>query len=84
VELVLETLSKENIREVLAVPIGFVSDHVEILYDIDILYQEKAKSLGMKLRRTTSLNLSEKFIEVLSAIVEEHLKGVKGPRGQGV
>jgi ferrochelatase len=75
VESVLTNLSEEGVRKVLIVPIGFVSDHIEILYDIDILYREKAKSLGMKLRRTTSLNFSEKFIEALSAIVEEHMSG---------
>jgi ferrochelatase len=75
VESILTSLSKEGVRKVLIVPIGFVSDHIEILYDIDILYREKAKSLGMKLKRTTSLNFSEKFIEALSAIVEEHMIG---------
>jgi ferrochelatase len=75
VEAVLTNLSREGVQKVLVVPIGFVSDHIEILYDIDIVYREKAKSLGMKLRRTTSLNFSEKFIEALSAIVEEHMEG---------
>jgi ferrochelatase len=79
VESVLESISKENIREVLIVPIGFVSDHIEILYDIDILYQEKAQLLGMVLKRTASLNFSKRFIEALSNIVEEHIKGFEGP-----
>jgi len=77
VESVLEDLSKEKIREVLVVPIGFVSDHIEILYDIDILYRKKAESLGMILKRSPSLNTSEKFIEALAAMVEEHIKGLK-------
>ena len=76
VESVLTNLSKEGVRKILVVPIGFVSDHIEILYDIDILYREKAKFLGMKLRRTVSLNFSEKFIEALSTIVEEHILNV--------
>jgi ferrochelatase len=75
VESVLTDLSKEGVQRVLIVPIGFVSDHIEILYDIDIVYREKAKSLGIKLRRTSSLNFSEQFIEALSAIVEEHMSG---------
>jgi ferrochelatase len=83
VESVLEALSKESIREILIVPIGFVSDHIEILYDIDILYQEKAKSMGMVLKRTSSLNVSERFIKALATIVEEHIKGFKGSRGRG-
>lgn len=73
VESVLEELFKKKIREVLIVPIGFVSDHIEILYDIDILYQNKAKSLGMRLKRTSSLNFSKRFIEALATIVEEHM-----------
>lgn len=79
VESTLQKLSQEKAREILIVPIGFVSDHIEILYDIDILYREKAESLGMILRRSPSLNISEGFIEALSKIVEEHTK-----RGQGV
>jgi len=79
VESVLEELSREKIREVLIIPIGFVSDHIEILYDIDILYQEKAESLGVVLKRTPSLNDSKKFIEALANIVEEHMnKRVQG------
>jgi ferrochelatase len=76
VESVLTNLSKEGVEKVLIVPIGFVSDHIEILYDIDILYREKARSLRMKLRRTPSLNFSEKFVDALSAIVEEHLLNI--------
>jgi ferrochelatase len=84
VESVLEQLSKKEIREVLIVPIGFVSDHIEILYDVDILYRDKAKLLGMELKRTPSLNFSKRFIEALTAIVEEHIKkGVRGSRGKG-
>jgi len=81
VESVLEDLSREKIREVLIVPIGFVSDHIEILYDIDILYRKKAESLGMILKRSPSLNNSEKFIEALAAMVEEHIRGLKGSKG---
>jgi ferrochelatase len=84
VESVLEELSKKKIREVLIVPIGFVSDHIEILYDIDILYRDKAKLLGMELKRTPSLNFSKRFIEALAAIVEENIKGFKDSGVRGV
>ena len=70
-ESVLVKLSREKVREVLIVPIGFVSDHIEILYDIDILYRNKAESLGMVLKRTPSLNDSEKFLEALFKAIEE-------------
>jgi ferrochelatase len=73
VESILTHLSEQQVREVLVIPIGFVSDHIEILYDIDIVYREKAKSLGMVLKRAPSLNFSDRFIKALAAIVEEHM-----------
>jgi ferrochelatase len=73
VEFILTELSHQKVREVLIIPIGFVSDHIEVLYDIDIFYREKAESMGMVLRRSPSLNDSERFIEALTAIVEEHI-----------
>jgi ferrochelatase len=75
VEFILTELSHQKVREVLIIPIGFVSDHIEVLYDIDIFYREKAESMGMVLRRSPSLNDSERFIEALTAIVEEHVRG---------
>ncbi len=81
---VLEGLSKKKIQEVLIVPIGFVSDHIEILYDIDILYRNRATSLGIQLKRTPSLNFSKRFIKALAAIVEENMREFKVSRDQGV
>jgi len=79
VESVLVEINKIGIKEVLIVPIGFVSDHIEVLYDIDILYKEKAESLEMVLKRSPSLNWSEGFIKFLASIVEEHMTGFKEP-----
>jgi ferrochelatase len=73
VEFILTELSHQKVHQVLIIPIGFVSDHIEVLYDIDIFYREKAESMGMVLRRSPSLNYSERFIEALTAIVEEHI-----------
>jgi ferrochelatase len=84
VESVLTDLSRQKVREVLTIPIGFVSDHIEILYDIDIVCREKAKLMGMVLKRTPSLNFSEKFIKALAAILEEHVRGSKESRSRGV
>jgi ferrochelatase len=75
VESILTDLSGKEIRGVLIVPIGFVSDHIEILYDIDIAFRKKAESLGIVLKRTRSLNTSERFIEALAGAVESHLRG---------
>ena len=71
VESILTELSRQKVRVALIVPIGFVADHIEVLYDIDILYRGKAESMGMVLRRSPSPNFSERFIEALATIVEE-------------
>jgi len=84
VESVLIELSQRKVREVLIVPIGFVADHIEVLYDIDVFYRRKAESLGMVLKRTNSLNFSEKFIEALSKIVEEHINKIATSSELGV
>jgi ferrochelatase len=58
---------------VLMAPIGFVADHVEILYDIDILYKEMAKLKGVNLDRIESLNTAPLFIHALAAVVHANL-----------
>lgn len=73
VDEVLNELAARGERNLLIVPIGFVCDHVEILYDIDILYRQTAQSKGIELRRTESLNASPLFIQALAAVVHAHL-----------
>ncbi len=73
VDSILERLSKEGKKYILIVPVGFVSDNIETLYDIDIIYKETAESLGLIFHRTESLNDSPKFIESLAAIIREYL-----------
>ena len=68
-EQMLHELAGRGIKNLLVVPISFVSDHIETLYEIDILYKGMAKHLGITLKRTESLNTSAKFIEALAAIV---------------
>ncbi len=58
-------------RHVLMVPVQFLSDHLEILYDIDVAAREEAESLGIAFHRIESLNLSPKFIQALAQVVEE-------------
>ena len=65
----LDTLKAEGVRNVLQVPIGFVSDHLEVLYDIDIEAKDKARELGMTLYRTELPNAKPEFIRVLAETV---------------
>lgn len=65
----MEKLAAEGCKNLLVVPISFVSDHVETLYEIDIQYREMAEELGMRLERVQSLNLQEGFIRALYELV---------------
>lgn len=65
VEQTLKSLAAEGHKAVVVQPIGFLCDHVEILYDIDINFREAAAALGMKLFRPESLNDSPMLIRAL-------------------
>ena len=67
----LEALAKKGIRNVVSVPVGFVSDHVEILYDIDIQAQQTAKALGIRLERPPALNEDPLFIMAIAQIIQD-------------
>ncbi|HTC95606.1 MAG TPA: ferrochelatase [Terriglobales bacterium] len=60
-------------RAVLVQPIGFVCDHVEVLYDIDIGFKQFAREQGMELDRTESLNDSSTFAAALAALTRKAL-----------
>lgn len=60
-------------KNVLIVPIGFVADHVETMYDIDILMKSRANKLKIGFSRSASLNTSIKFITLLTELVKEKL-----------
>ena len=71
IEDVVVDLAREGYKYVLAAPIGFVCDHVEILYDIDIEAKKIAAGLGLQLERIESMNTAPLFIEaVTSAILD--------------
>lgn len=72
---VIRELAAENKRNMLVVPISFVSDHVETLYEIDIQYREMAQGLGMRFAVTRALNADPQFIEALQALVLEAVGG---------
>jgi len=73
VEQTLDALAGKGEQAVLVVPVGFVSDHIEILYDIDVAFQDYARSKNLRLFRTGSLNDSPHLIEALGGLVWETL-----------
>lgn len=66
-------LKKQGHRGVVIAPIGFVCDHVEVLYDVDIGFREFATEQGMKLWRPESLNASPTFIAALAQLAGSRL-----------
>jgi ferrochelatase len=69
----LEAVERSGGRDVLVCPIGFVADHLEILYDLDVEAQEFASKKGIRIRRTRSFNASPDFIDALAEIVADAL-----------
>jgi len=62
-------------RHVLIAPVGFVCDHVEILYDIDVVLRDYGRSKGVTVSRSESLNHSPLFIRALASIVGSRVRG---------
>lgn len=69
----LEALGRSGARRALVCPIGFVADHLEVLYDVDVEAQQFCRSRGVELRRTASFNDRPEFVEALAAVVRDHM-----------
>lgn len=72
VESVLDALHRKGDRHVLVAPIGFICDHVETLFDIDIELKQLATNKGMRLERIAMLNDSPVLVETLAEILAAH------------
>ena len=70
-------MGKRGVGNVLPVPVSFVSDHIETLQEIDILYRDLAREAGIReFHRAPSLNGNPKFIEALADITLSTIEGV--------
>jgi ferrochelatase len=65
----LEQLAGQGCKNILMAPVAFVSDHIETLYEIDMLYRDRAAELGMRLESSRGLNDDPQFIRALRALV---------------
>ena len=72
-EMVLQQLADAGEKSVLIVPFGFISDHLETLYDIDIEARQLAAKLGLRFERVASLNADANLIEAMAHAVLEQL-----------
>ena len=69
----LTRLRAQGVDSVLVAPIGFVADHLEILWDLDIVASELAATLGLRFERTPSLNDDPDFIRALAGVVRKEV-----------
>jgi ferrochelatase len=67
----LSAIERSGARDVLVCPIGFVADHLEILYDLDVEAKAFARSRNIKIRRTESLNTRPDFIDAMAEVVSD-------------
>ncbi len=74
---VIEKVALDGARAVVVCPCGFVADHLEVLYDIDIEAAERARELGLTLVRTASPNTDPEFLDVLSSIAQRALRAAE-------
>lgn len=84
----LEELAAQGHRAILVASVGFIADHLEIYYDIDIEAKQKADALGIELRRTPMLNADPRLAQALHALVAQRvapspLPALPGERGRG-
>jgi ferrochelatase len=74
-EEMIEKLAHEGVKNVLIVPLSFVSDHIETLYEVDLLFADAARDAGITgYWRSESLNTAPAFIGALGGLVEDHLE----------
>ncbi|CAM3501533.1 ferrochelatase [Marinicrinis lubricantis] len=71
-----DLISKQDVKSILICPVGFVSDHLEVLYDIDIECKQLAESLGGHLERTDSLNSDPKYMRCLADVVAKEAERI--------
>lgn len=84
----LDVLAAQGVRDVVLAPIGFVSDHMEVVYDLDVEAAERAARLGLDLRRARTVGADPAFVAMVRELAEEQVDPDKprrslGPDGPG-
>jgi ferrochelatase len=71
---VIRNLAKKGVKNILLSPIGFISEHMETLYDDDVLYRAVARDCGVRFSRAGAVNASDTFLEALESVVRSNIK----------
>jgi len=69
----LDDLHRQDVRSVVIHPVGFLSDHMEILFDLDEEARVRCEQLGMTMERSATVGIHERFISMLAELIEERL-----------
>ena len=70
----LDRLHAASVRDVIVVPIGFISDHLEVLFDLDVEAQNRARELGMNMIRVATVGTDPVFVAMIRELIEERLQ----------
>jgi ferrochelatase len=81
VESTLDAIAAQGIKAVILQPIGFLCDHVEILFDVDIFFREYAARLGVRLERPESLNASPTLARAVADLARKGLARLQQDNG---
>jgi ferrochelatase len=85
VNVILRALAADGARDVVVAPVGFVSDHMEVLYDLDTEARQTARELGINLVRAATAGTHPAFVSMIRQLIEERIYGAErlalGERG---
>jgi ferrochelatase len=70
----LDRLHAAGVKDVIVVPIGFISDHLEVLFDLDVEAQKRARELGMTMIRVATVGTDPVFVAMIRELIEERLQ----------
>lgn len=79
----LETVHREGVRDVILVPLGFVSDHMEVIRDLDEEVAGAAAALGMRLERSPTVGTHPAFVDMIVELIRERLDPAAPRRALG-
>ncbi|HVV99560.1 MAG TPA: ferrochelatase, partial [Planctomycetaceae bacterium] len=71
----LQALSQRGVSHVLIAPVGFLSDHMEVLYDLDVEARDRAAEIGLKLVRAQTVGTHPLFVQMIRELIAERLSG---------
>ena len=72
----LADLRRSGVRAVVLVPVGFVADHMEVVYDLDVVAAQQAKELGLAAARAATVGTAPEFVTMVSELVGELVAGL--------